>query len=85
VPKPLSVAREANSDKVKKGMKAEEVLDLVGPPDFVGYDETWGYDMDSSVPFSLVVKWGVRRVLDVQKKMPALWKEGFVRDEQIIR
>ncbi len=84
VPKPLSVAREANADKVKKGMKAEQVLDLLGAPDFVGY-KTWEYDMDSSAPFSLIVNWDVRHVLDIQKKMPALWKEDFARDEQIIR
>jgi outer membrane protein assembly factor BamE (lipoprotein component of BamABCDE complex) len=81
--KPRSSARDANADKVKKDMKAEQVLDLLGAPDFVGYD-TWEYDMDSSPPSSLTLKWDVRQVTDVQRKTPALWKDGFVRDEQII-
>jgi hypothetical protein len=83
-PKPLSVPRAANADKVKERMKAEQVLDLLGSPDFVGYD-TWEYDMDSEPPFSLILKWDVRHVVGVQRKMPALWKDDFVRDEQIVR
>ncbi len=83
-PKPLSMPRETNADRVKTGMKAEQVLDLLGGPDFVGYD-TWEYDMDSTPPFSLILKWDVRHVIEVQRKTPALWKDGFVRDEQVIR
>jgi hypothetical protein len=41
--------------------------------------------MDSEPPFSLILKWDVRHVVGVQRKMPALWKDDFVRDEQIVR
>ena len=41
--------------------------------------------MDSDHPFTLILKWDLRRVIDVKKKMPVLWKQGFIRDEQIIR
>ena len=81
-PAVLSVPRESNADKIKKGMRAEQVLDFLGAPDFVGND-TWEYDMDSQEPFSLILKWDVRQVIDIQKKMPPLWKVRFVRDEQI--
>jgi len=83
-PKALSVSRTANAEQVKEGMRAEQVLDLVGAPDFVGYD-TWEYDMDADRPFSLILKWDARQVIGVQRKTPALWKQGFVRDEQIVR
>ncbi len=84
VPQAPTLPRDANVDKVKKGMKAEQVLDLLGAPDFVA-DETWEYDIDAKAAYSLIVKWDVRRVIDVQKKTPALWKVGSLRDEQIIR
>jgi hypothetical protein len=41
-------------------------------------------DMDANSPFSLILKWDVRQVIDV-KKTPALWKKGLARDVQIIR
>jgi hypothetical protein len=82
VPKALSVARHLNIDKVQKGMKAEQVLDVLGGPDFVGYD-TWEYDMDSVPPTSLVLKWDARKVIGIEKKTPPLWKDGLSRDEAL--
>ncbi len=82
-PKTTAIPRAVNAGKVAEGMKAEMVLDLLGGPDFVGYD-SWEYDMDATRPFSLLVRWDARQVIDVQKR-PPLWKEGFVRDEQIVR
>jgi hypothetical protein len=84
IPKPTTIPRASNAGNVKTGMKAEQVLDLVGGPDFVEYD-TWEYDMDANPPFSLILKWDARKVIDVERKTPALWKEGVVRDEQILR
>ena len=84
IPKVAVLPRAMNAGKVKTGMKGEQVLDLLGGPDFVGYD-TWEYDMDASPPFSLILKWDARHVIDIQMKTPVLWKEGFVRDEQILR
>ncbi len=84
LPKAIAVPRAINAGNVKVSMRAEQVLGLLGGPDFVGYD-TWEYDMDANPPFSLIVKWDARKVTDVKKKTPVLWKDGFVRDEQIVR
>lgn len=83
VPKALSVPRHTNIDKLQKGMKAEEVLSLLGGPDFFG-GNAWQYDMDSMPPMSLIVKWEKRRVIGIEKQTPPLWKKGFTRDEQIV-
>lgn len=83
-PIPLAVSRGTNAGKVKPGMQAEQVLDLLGAPDFVG-GATWEYDMDGDEPFSLTVTWDARHVLAVEKRAPALWTQGFVRDEQVVR
>lgn len=85
VPKRLRAPRETYIDEVQAGQTAEQVLDLIGAPDFVGRSRTWEYDMDASPPFSLILKWDERKVVDVQRVEPALWKEGFTRDEQIVR
>lgn len=84
VPKLPFAPRANNTNKITPGMNAEKILDLIGSPDFVSYD-TWEYDMDADPPFSLILKWNSRYVVDVQKKSPPLWKEGFVRDKQIVR
>ena len=84
LPKAIAVPRAINAGNVKVAMRAEQVLDLLGGPDFVGYD-TWEYDMDANPPFSLILKWDARQVTNVQRKTPVLWKDGFVRDEQIVR
>ena len=82
VPKALSVARHLNIDKVPKGMKAEQVLDLLGGPDLVGYD-SWEYDMDCAAPISLVLEWDALKVIGIEKKTPPLWKDGLSRDEAL--
>lgn len=82
-PKELTGPRATNTDKIMPGMNAEQILDLIGSPDFVSYD-TWEYDMDADPPFSLILKWDGRQVVNVQKKVPPLWKEGFVRDKEIV-
>jgi hypothetical protein len=81
-PKPLAVPRNARSDAIRNGMKAEAVLDLIGAPDFIGHD-TWEYDVDSTPASSLVLKWDARRVTRIERRSPALWKQGLVRDRQI--
>ncbi len=80
-PKPLAEARHMTADSVRKGMKADEVLDLIGAPDFVRYG-TWEYDMDAEPAYSLIVKWDRRSVVGTEKRGPALWQQGMVRDRQ---
>lgn len=81
-PKPQAMPRHTKSDDVRKGMKAEDVLDLIGAPDFVSGD-TWEYDMDTKPPHSLIVEWDRRRVVRTEKRVPALWQEGMIRDRQV--
>jgi hypothetical protein len=80
-PKPPVMPRHTRLGDVRKGMKAEEVLDLIGAPDFIGRD-TWEYDMDTKPPHSLIVNWNRRRVTGTEKRIPALWQNGVVRDRQ---
>ena len=84
VPQPPAAPRESQAGAIRAGMKPEQVLDLLGGPDFVGYG-TWEYDLDADPPFSLILKWDARQVIEIQQKTPALWKDGFIRDEQILR
>jgi hypothetical protein len=86
LPKARSVPREANVDKLRKGMKALEVLDLLGEPDYHRYDggDIWEYDMDSTAPFSLSLTWNSRKLVEIQKKRPVLWKSTLVRDAQCL-
>jgi hypothetical protein len=82
-PKLHETPRHTRIDAVQKGMKAEEVLDLIGFPDFVGRDDTWEYDMDSTPAQTLILNWTDRRVDTVEKQVPALWQKDLVRDEQL--
>jgi hypothetical protein len=81
-PKPLSAPRGTYLEKIVKGMKAEQVLDLIGSPDFVGND-AWEYDIDTKPPFSFVIKWDVRHVIETKKLKTPLWQDGLTRDKQI--
>jgi hypothetical protein len=80
VPKPLPAAtpRHANVEKVEKGMKAEQVLALIGSPDYVGYD-TWEYDMDAEKPFTLILKWDPLHVIGIEKQTPPRWQDASAR------
>lgn len=85
--RPLKVPRQGNVGAVRKGMKAEDVLGLIGGPDFVSWEQdcgVWEYDMDSDPPASLVLRWGVREVVDVQQVSPPFWKNGVTRDWQVV-
>ncbi|MBN2580963.1 MAG: hypothetical protein JXB10_18420 [Pirellulales bacterium] len=83
-PPALKVPRHENADKIQKGMKAEQVLALLGGPDFVCYGR-WEYDMDGKPPFTLILQWDAHHVIGVKKKTPPLWQKGFCRDEQVVR
>jgi hypothetical protein len=82
---PPTAQRHKNAEKIEKGMKAEQVLALIGSPDCVGYDNTWKYDIDADAPFTLILKWDVRHVIGIEKKTPPEWQDGFSRDENIIQ
>lgn len=83
-PKPLAAPRHLNVTKIARGMKAEQVLDLLGNPDYIGF-ETWEYDMDAKPPYTLIVKWDVRHVTGIEQTTPAFWQDGLKRDEYVAR
>lgn len=91
-PQSFKGLRYANAEKIMKGMKSKQVLELVGNPDFIGSEwvgskvenDRWEYDMDGETPFTLVVKLSKGWVVGAEKKTPPLWQEGFIRDEQIV-
>jgi hypothetical protein len=70
-------SRVANAPLVKKDMKPLEVLDKLGPPDYVELWRNdavaWRYDMDAVPAFSLLVIIDHYRVESVEKWEPALW------------
>ena len=94
VAKKIDGPRAANAGKIKTGMTPEEVLDLIGAPDSVGYTSRfsrfWEYDMDAPTPFTLIVHWDLderdaRNVARVEQKTPALWQDGLARERSIIQ
>jgi hypothetical protein len=62
---------------IQKGMKVHEVLDKLGPPDYVERwlrdDVAWRYDVDAIPSFSSLVVVDQREVKSVEKWEPALW------------
>ena len=64
-------------------MKAEQVLTLIGSPDFVSR-ETWDYDIDNADPYTLVVSWDGQQVKEITRKSPPVWQDGETRDETIV-
>ena len=85
VAKKIDGPRAANAGKIKTGMKPEEVLDLIGAPDFVQRDPVWEYDMDTGTPFTLLVYWqNGRTVYRVEQETPARWQDGQIRDRKIV-
>ena len=82
VRKQVPGTRESNADKVKKGMSPEQVIDLIGCPDYIPSRE-WQYDIDAEKPYTLTISWtDGRTVEDVKEVRPALWQEGTVRDRE---
>jgi hypothetical protein len=79
-PKVKWAQRHQQVAKAKRGMKPIDILNLLGPPDYVvGVKKTWGcvwrYDMDSPKPYSLMVIWDKRpRLKGLEKVRPGLWK-----------
>jgi hypothetical protein len=77
VPKNRHGSRVDNADRITKDMKPLDVLDKLGPPDYVerwnGDAVAWRYDMDAEPAFSLLVIIDQQKVESVEKWTPALW------------
>jgi hypothetical protein len=81
--------RAANASKIKPGMTPEEVINLIGTPDFVDFfgigDGSWRYDMDAAAAFTLFVQWGDdRKVVRVEQKTPPHWQDS-TRDGELMQ
>jgi hypothetical protein len=67
---------EQMTDRVRKGMTPEEVIDLIDAPDYINSsDEAWEYDIDTDDPSTLVVYWGKGGVKKVKRHKP-YWRDG---------
>lgn len=85
-PRGLAHARGYGVESIKDEMEAEQVLALIGTPDFVD-GNNWEYDIDSNHPFSVIVTWNwdTGQVTSVEKRDPPIWRDGFVRDLAMAR
>lgn len=87
-PKPLAQPRHTLVDKLELGMTPEQVLDLIGSPDFMVYFP-WEYDMDADPPYTLALKWNGRKLSGIERIEPPRWKsddqEGQWRDREIVQ
>lgn len=71
------------------GMKPVDVLNLIGPPDYVERGKglpsyLWRYDMDAAEPYSLFVLWNEKpTVRSLEKIEPALWSGNSLIDPTV--
>ncbi len=82
-PRTWDAPRLARVSSIKASMKPEEVLDTIGPPDYVESGQNirregpwpvaWRYDMDAEPPYTLLLVWENHQVKTVEKISPALW------------
>lgn len=80
-PPPLAGPRADNADKVKVGMKTEEVCQLLGVPDYI-LGTRWEYDLDSQPPRTLVIEWKKWQAAEVTPVEPARWQEGSQAEDR---
>jgi hypothetical protein len=65
--------RFLSADLIREGMEPEDVLNLLGAPDYVKFVE-WYYDMDASPPFTLMIKWKKNGTVDeIERHTPPYW------------
>ncbi len=81
VPPALTVPRADNVDKVKVGMKTEEVCELLGVPDYI-LGTHWEYDLDTQPPCTLVFEWKNWHATEINKLEPARWQEGSQAEDR---
>lgn len=81
-PAPLTQPVETVFPRVKKGMTVEEVLQLVGSPDYV-LGDAWEFDTAGETPATLVIEWKADRVWKT-RKLPAKWQDGWTRDRDMV-
>ncbi|MDY0165012.1 MAG: hypothetical protein RBS80_00625 [Thermoguttaceae bacterium] len=81
-PKPPAHSVQAGFPLVKEGMTPEEVLNLIGSPDFV-VGEAWEFDTAGDAPATLVVEWKDGCVSQT-RKVKAKWNDGLTREQDMV-
>lgn len=80
---PLPFQREDRVQQLKLGMKPEEVMELMGAPDFITH-RGWEYDLDGDSPATLVIRWGAGGVEGSENEAPPKWRNGVGRDRALV-
>ena len=69
------VDRAKTVSRLKKGMTAELVLEVAGPPDVVS--DCWEYDIDDEHPYTLLIHWDADScIVSTDTIRPARWEDG---------
>jgi len=81
-PAAMSEPRDKQVSLVKRKMTVQQVLDLLGSPDFVE-GNGWEFDLVGDSPRTVVVQWESGHVLRIIERPPK-WKQWAVRDKSIV-
>lgn|GEM_PF-6408860 len=83
--KPLDRPRESQVDQLRKLMTPEQVLNLMGYPDFAAPGtRTWEYDIDGDDPYTLTIRWNAQnRVYSLKIARPPFWQDNEDRDKML--
>ena len=79
---PLAHPRAMRTGDVMEGMKPEDVLAIIGAPDFTD-SSVWYYDIDAQNPYTLSVWWGKDGVKVIRRQHPPHWQTELW-DEEIV-
>jgi hypothetical protein len=80
---PLPFQREERVQDLKLNMKPEEVIELLGAPDFIT-PEGWEYDLDGDTPATLLIRWAQAGLEKSEKRVPPKWRNGVERDRALV-
>jgi hypothetical protein len=77
-----SLSREARVHLLRPGMTTQQVLKIIGPPDYVKDHSPrhWEFDVDSTPPHTCRINWTNNLIKSVEMVTPPTWKEGETRD-----
>ena len=74
IPTKLKNERHTLVSHIQKGMKPRELLNTIGAPDIVSYNDEWLYDMDSEKPYTLIITWDGNIVSKINTISPPHWQ-----------
>jgi hypothetical protein len=81
-PDALPVPRDNRIPVVKPKMNVQQVLDILGSPDFIEIDG-WEFDIGGASPRTIIIEWKRGRVSRIVESPPK-WKNGLTRDKSIV-